>query len=274
MPKIIDLSSYGTNVYLAGDIHGQPESMAGNIRKMDARNAAIIILGDVGLGFSGNHCGCIPFLNRVGKDRNNHFYLIRGNHDNPESWTDEVIAEVKKKYEKSPKRSVTNVHWLNDFDTVIVNGKKLLVLGGAVSIDRKYAVTKIIMGVYFNFPRPEGKSWWKNETLPYDGIEKIDSEYYGILAHTGPTPPSLERSKMIETIKEKYDPEIVDDVNRERQAIDTVIEKAKPRYWFNGHYHVQYTSIHAQGDRWFKYNGVEVANLGIDEIQKLDHYDF
>lgn len=272
---IIDLNNFNDNVWLAGDIHGDARGMATKLKNANVRDAAIILLGDIGLGFSGNHAGPVPYLNRIGKDRNNHFYIIRGNHDCPESWTDEIIAQVKERYENSDLRRIENVHWVRDFDELLICGKSFLAVGGAISIDRMFAVTKVIHGAYVHSPRPEGKCYWKNEHIDYDRIDSIDKSYFGVLAHTGPTPPSLSRSTLIKQIEEKYDKELPGDVEKEREGIDKIIEKSNIKLWCNGHYHVQYDSIHAQGDRFFNYKDIKVVNLGIDEISNITkHFSY
>lgn len=264
---MIDLSSFGDNIFAAGDIHGQPQGLIGNIADCDIRDAAIVILGDIGLGFSGNMKGPIPYLHRMGKDRNNHFYLIRGNHDNPEAWT----SYDKKIYsEKYP-----NVHLVQDFEELqLANEKLALAVPGAISIDRKWAVGKLVTEkdgsqVWKRFPRPVGKSYWTNEHIPYDLINDVEDKYDLVLAHTGPTPPSLRVSNSIDYITNTYDSELKQDLEKERAAVDMIISKSGCKKWINGHYHIDNNCTYAMNDTKFEYNGITVENVGIDYIIQI-----
>lgn len=256
-----DFSSYGDNIWLVGDIHGQPTNVAEAVADEDIRDAAIIIVGDIGLGFGipNNHVGPIPYLHRTAADRNNHYYIFRGNHDNPESWNEEVTADINKKY--------PNVHHLKDFDEIVLaNGKTCLIVPGGISIDRNYAVR--FMGM--QLPRKRGSQYWENETIDYLKIQEINKHYDYVIAHTGPTPPSLRKSEMIDRITIAYDSELKHDIEIERDAISDIIKKATPEKWINGHYHIETSSKYTQGDREFKEGDTTVINLGIDELRKLD----
>lgn len=265
---LIDLTSYESNVYGAGDIHGLPSDLASEVAKKDIRNSAIIILGDVGLGFSGNHAGPLKYLNKVGKDRDNHYYFFRGNHDNPESWSDEYKDTYEKKY--------PNIHYLRDFDELkFFDGSNALIVPGAISVDRKWAISKLVIDKdtgeqrYVNLPRVVGKHYWLDEPIRYSMINGIDKHYDMVLAHTGPTPPTLRSSDSLARIARKYDPALPADIATERKAIDDIIRKTSCRVWVNGHYHVEtYTSWGAP-DAKFDYNGITVYNAGISEVIRL-----
>lgn len=53
-------------------------------------------------------------------------------------------------------------------------------------------------------------------------------------------------------------------IEEERENIDKIIAKFKPKYWFNGHYHE---------DAHFEHNGCEVFALGIVKFLELDRYE-
>lgn len=265
-PTVVDLSSYGYNVFVAGDIHGQPQDLAGNVGKADIRDSAIIILGDVGLGFYGNHAGPVKYLHKTGLDRNNHYYIFRGNHDNPASWEHDVADKLEEKY--------SNIHFLRDMDTLLFStGEKALIVPGAVSIDRKWAVGKEVRDkdtgeLFFKrLPRPEGKCWWSNETIRYDMVDSVKSGYDFVLAHTGPTPPSLRLSNDLDKIAREYDSALPADIDEERKAIDSIIEKSSCHTWINGHYHVETYMPYNVGDIKFEHNGITVINLGISDLR-------
>lgn len=232
------------NIFVVGDIHGHPRPVTDRIEQMNLSDSIFIILGDIGLGFYNDHTGPIKFLNKEGVKRNNMFYLIRGNHDNPDSFSDERIAEVEKKY--------TNVRLLRDFEEIELtfNNKKGLVVPGAISIDRCIRI--------------EGSSYWSNETIRYDMIDSLkDKKYDFVLAHSGPEPLYIKVDDTVERIAQRSDHFLLDDIAKERKAIDEIIDFVKPEFWINGHYH-HYAS--------FEHKGTKVhvlAECGGDETEFL-----
>lgn len=231
---------------LAGDIHGQPSRLAMNISYYDIRDSHIVLLGDVGMGFAGNHIGPLSYLSRIGKDRNNTFYVFRGNHDNPDSFRGEVKEMIEGKFD--------NIKVLDDFDEILLSDGHLgLIVPGGLSIDRKYAVN--------GKPRTDGKNYWINETIDYVGasdiIEDPNRSYDFILAHSGPLPPILRTSSMLKYIAESYDPDIITDQADEFECINKIIDRFKPKYWINGHYHVTET---------FEVGSTTVYALDMDQV--------
>lgn len=221
------------NIYVVGDIHGYPRPFISDIEKLDLRDSIFFLLGDIGIGFNDDHTGPAKFLNAEGLKRNNFFYLIRGNHDNPKSYTGEIKAKNELKY--------SNVRYLEDFDEIEFefNGKKGLVVPGAVSIDRSIRI-------------PD-KSWWENETIAYDRILELEGKSYDfVLAHTGPEPLYIKIDDTVERIARRQDPLLLDDLKKEHNSIDKIIEIVKPDYWFNGHFH-RYDN--------FYHNGVNVYTI-------------
>lgn len=256
MSDVIDLSEFQNRVFVAGDIHGLPVNLAAKVSKADLRDAAVIILGDVGLGFGGNHKGPIPYLHRTAKDRNVHYYVFRGNHDNPATWTHEIADELEEHY--------PNVHFIRDMDEIKLSNDKIgLVVPGAISIDRNYAGWDPISGK--RKPRKRGTQYWEDEHIRYDLIDSIEKKYDFILAHTGATPPSVRTSTLIDRIVAEYDSELQKDLDKEREAVFKILEKSGSKLWINGHYHVE-NDIDFQ----FEENGITFKNLGIEELKTLE----
>lgn len=221
------------NIYVVGDIHGHPRPMVADIEKYDIKDSVFFLLGDIGMGFSGDHVGPAKFLNKEGLKRNNFFYFIRGNHDNPESYTGEIKEQNEKKF--------SNVKFLEDFEEIELefNGKKGLAVPGATSIDRSIRVP--------------GKSWWKKETINYKRIPELEGKKYDfVLAHTGPEPLYIKVDDTVEEIAKRQDPFLLEDLKEERDAVDKIIELVKPAYWLNGHFHTYDDFYH---------NGVHVYTI-------------
>lgn len=206
------------NIFVAGDIHGYPRPLCAKIEELGLTDSIFFILGDIGLGFSNDHIGASKFLNAEGLKHNNMFYLIRGNHDNPASFTGEIKEMIENKF--------SNVRLLNDFEEIELefNGKKGLVVPGAVSIDRTIRV--------------KDQSWWVNEEIDYKRIPELFEKHYDfVLAHSGPEPLYIRVDDTVEHIAERQDPTLLMDLKAERTAIDKIIDIVKPQFWINGHYH-------------------------------------
>lgn len=206
------------NIFVAGDIHGYPRPLCSQIEEYGLRDSVFFLLGDIGLGFYGDHIGSIEFLNEEGLKYNNIFYLIRGNHDNPRSFTRKNKQKIEEQF--------SNVRLIGNFEDIELefNGKKGLVVPGAISIDRARRV--------------KNKSWWAKETINYKRIPKLKGKHYDfILAHSGPEPLYIRVDNAVEEIAERQDPALLIDLKEERTAIDSIIDLVKPLYWINGHYH-------------------------------------
>lgn len=228
---------FDTDVYAVGDIHGQPGFLKEQVIGRNITNSSFILLGDIGLGFHDNHFGCCRYLNKIGLETNNHFYLFRGNHDNPESYK----GDNKKRIEDA----FDHVHIMNDFDEVeLSSGHVGIIVGGGISIDRQYRIVD--------------KSYWRDETIDYSFTP--DRTYDFVLAHSGPTPPKLDPENTFFKNMVSSDTALVDIIKKEQDYIDKFIDSTKPLYWINGHYH-----IHGSGT--FDYKDTKVVVLA--EVEEL-----
>ena len=143
-------------MYFLGDTHGiRPAFMT--IDKHKIENSNIIHVGDFGLGFLHieQDINNLKATDEMLLETNNHLYVVRGNHDNPIFWD-------KSKGLNLPK--LHNLHLVDDYEVITVEGKKILCVGGGISIDRQL--------------RKNGKpypSWWKDEEFKWspDKFHKI-----------------------------------------------------------------------------------------------------
>lgn len=275
----IRLDSPG-GVYVVGDIHGKPDKMLHRLSELDVRDADVILLGDIALGFGRDITeGCAGYLNRIAANRGNTFHFIRGNHDNPNCWKPQGIRRLNEIYGKC--RTGRRVNFLRDLSVLLIGDKRVLVAGGAVSVDRCYGRLLSFCGMETRTHRVEGLEWWPDETLPYKAIEKLDCKVDAVLAHTGPVPPTMKDGGLLKRIQDKYDPNLLKDIGTEREAIDKIIKKTGTRMWWNGHYHLGkgFSEIDLGGVKCmpggsslkeFMHDGCHVVNLGIDEVRKLE----
>jgi len=156
---IIDVS----NIIFVGDTHGKFRELGFLIhKKHKITNSVFFALGDNGLGFEKDEFYNYE-LNRLsgifGKG-NNHLFFIRGNHDNPAYYT-----EIK--------HYGDNITILPDYSVVNVENKNILVIGGAISIDR--------------MKRISGRSYWYDEKVKFDEKKLQTFKDINIIAtHTSP----------------------------------------------------------------------------------------
>lgn len=225
----------GTEIYCVGDIHGQPRAVLNSVTRLGIRDCALVFLGDIGLGFHDNHAGCCKFIEtEICVPHNITAYLLRGNHDNPESFN---------LHKNELEESFPHVKILQDHDTVTTRtGLRGLVVPGSISIDRIYRIP--------------GLSYWTDELMDYSFIP---GEHYDfVLAHGGPTPPVLNHHTggLFDDMCRK-DPGVKPDTDREQNYVGEVIKAATPSMWINGHYHVH---------DFFKHGETMVYALNCDEL--------
>lgn len=197
---------------LMGDTHSP--KVAYHLLQRLGDNHDIVHLGDVGLGFGdhffaeGNARIAINNFNNLCKEKNINLYLNRGNHDAPWVWEFE---------------NMSNVFFLQDGDCgIFPNGKKVLLIGGGISIDR--------------CNRTQGLDYWKDEvTKLVENVEKCDF----IFSHDCPeyfnhSTDSLEfeRPKFV-----SQDDKLIIDCYKQRNIITDIVERSGAKKIYYGHFH-------------------------------------
>ena len=205
-------------VVLIGDIHGEYNKLRYDINRFDYEDAYIIQVGDFGIGFHKPNYyknEAFPRLNEVLVNRNCHLYAIRGNHDDPE-----YFKQTNNPFDFS------NITLLQDYSELDLLGKSILLVGGAVSIDRRW--------------REEGKSYWSDETFKLKLDHEFpykDRQYDLVVTHT--RPGVCGAFKGFHKIREwcDQDPDLKNDLIEESQLVDYLYEHTKPKDWVYGHFH-------------------------------------
>ena len=167
---------------VTGDTHGRVVgriiSMKDHLKLFQPNEVGIIILGDSGINF---------WLNKTDKKNKKeiskygfNIYCVRGNHDaRPED-----IERMEKIYDENSKGEVycepefPLIKYFIDGEEYELEGKKVLVIGGAYSVDKYWRLQN-------------GGHWFEKEQLSPEEKEKItnklrENEYDIILAHTCP----------------------------------------------------------------------------------------
>jgi predicted phosphodiesterase len=205
-----------------GDIHGDFKTITFFARKNKFKEPQNLIqVGDFGAGFSKFFLDEMEFLNNELRDSNITLYVIRGNHDDPKFFTGE--------YEWS------NIKLLKDYTTLVIEDKKVLFVGGAISIDRLHRI--------------ENVSWWADEIFNFD--EKKLVEFDGIdivVTHNAPNFVYPQTFNHLVMSFASHDPNLLIDLTFERESINKMyqilIKKNNIEHWFYGHFHTTKSEIY------------------------------
>lgn len=230
-------------VYAIGDIHGHFNKIVEMIKMYDVKNSCIIVCGDCGFGFASveGEKNNIHKLNKCCKNTGNYVVFVRGNHDNPDYFANGLV-------------NTKNLVAVPDY--TVLNDSILLV-GGAVSIDRMYRMKKEeeIISSYLAFShssaekdyhKSHGGLYWKNEVPYYDdgAMSEIFNEGIKIKHVCTHTCPSfcdpLEKDGIRYWLS--LDDCLEKDIDDERKTMDMIWERLVKdghpvQDWTYGHYH-------------------------------------
>jgi predicted phosphodiesterase len=211
-------------IIFIGDIHGEFNKLSNKLANTNIKNSTFIQVGDFGLGFKRkeNEIDQLTVLNKRLKDVNNEMFVIRGNHDDPTYFTSD--------------RSYSNILFLEDYTLLNVEGKNILLVGGAISIDRSWRVLN--------------NSYWLEEVFLYDNL-KLENALRNcdrvdvVVTHNAPAefyPIGI--GALVYDFTDK-DSKLIEDVKNERKdhslLMYSLIEKGlKPKHWYYGHFHTSH----------------------------------
>jgi predicted phosphodiesterase len=218
-----------------GDIHGDTMAMCSLLNRLEVRGRTVVQVGDFGIGFHGDPISegrALQFPNNSMIAGGNVLLVVRGNHDDPRYFDGTVGGK-------------SYVRFLADYTVQLVEGRKVLFVGGAISIDRK--------------ARKEGVSWWPGEGFRYDpaALERLDlSDLYAVVTHTAPDfAPPVAFDDLVRAYL-KGDPKLERELRAERAAVASLYKRLArsrhaPRYWVYGHFHahheLEYRGTHFVG---------------------------
>jgi hypothetical protein len=212
-------------IYLTGDLHGKPNRL-NNRRwkesKILTRNDYLIQLGDFGLfwNVSNEEKYWLKWLNNKPYTT----LFIDGNHENFN-----ILAGFKEVQGIFGPRSFLGISPFNNIkhikrgSVLEIEGKKILCMGGATSIDKGDRLTNI--------------SWWQTEIFNWKDEDRIYEtlEYYNwevdyIFTHTLP-------KRIVEVLNnDKF--QYGDSVSN---FFDNIYDKLKFEHWYAGHFHMDRT---------------------------------
>ena len=183
------------NYLITGDTHGRVLERLDNIdtEKYNPEDTAVIILGDAGINFWLNKTD--QNLKRNIQNTGFTLYCVRGNHEErPENLPNVVYTfDTNIKNYVIIESEYPNIRYLRDGYDYQINGKTVLVIGGAYSVDKWYRLNRA--GVFDkldpNYTNSKKTGWFPAEQLTDDELERIECNHTGmaydvILTHTCP----------------------------------------------------------------------------------------
>ena len=216
-----------------GDTHGYLE-LHRRLQRIESGQGAVrlgeralIILGDAGLNF------CLDESEVESKKRlskfNTYIYCVRGNHEaRPESLGYEKIFDKKVDGEVYIDGANSLIRYFIDGGIYTINGYKVLVIGGAYSVDKWYRLERAkILNC--------ASGWFENEQLSLEEMREIESRVRGqcfdfVFSHSCPIswqPTDLFLNGVDQSAVDKS-MEI---------WLDELKDKITWGYWCFGHYH-------------------------------------
>ena len=206
-------------IYITGDIH-RDFSRLYNLKETE--EDMLIILGDAGINYylDNEDVKYKEYLKRF-KIK---LFCVRGNHEErPENIN--TYKEIEMFGGKVfIEEEYPNLIFAKDGEVYNIDGKSILVIGGAYSVDKNYRIM-------------HGYKWFKDEQLTTkemnEILDKIKGKHFDIvLTHTCPYKyeprevfmPGLDQSKIDKTME---------------HFLDKVEENIKYDKWYCGHYHTE-----------------------------------
>jgi predicted phosphodiesterase len=224
-----------------GDIHGNFKKFYNSLAELNYQNQMLLQVGDFGVGFRPIEHEYIhlDLINQLLLNNNNLLYVIRGNHDNPD-------------YFENPPFDFSNIKFLKDFSLITIEGKNILTLGGAISIDRT--------------SRKEGISYWKGEEIPIiipDIKDIVDQNVKIDIVCTHNCPSFVWPTEYNQVVEHfiSIDKTLDYELKSERKRLDLFYSKIceyngySPKLWVYGHMHKTISSKYE--DCYFQCCGID-----------------
>ena len=218
-----------------GDIHGNFNLISQYLKAYNITDAHIIQVGDFGVGFKSvvKERRMLDMYHTELVKRNVFVWAIRGNHD------------YKALFDNDP-FGFTNIKLVRDYSILNLEGKNILCVGGAVSVDRNKLYTKAQREG--DMTRYGLEQWWPDEGFVLDkdrviSMRNIDT----VVTHTAPhyCPPdnTFGFGPFVEGIvKDTGDTKLKTDLLYERQQMTDLFHFLKLNgndvtHHYYGHFH-------------------------------------
>jgi DNA repair exonuclease SbcCD nuclease subunit len=220
------------------------------------KDAHIIQVGDFGVGFKTveKETRMLEMFHDILVKNNVHVWAIRGNHD------------YKPHFDNDP-FGFTNIHLIPDYTVLELVGKRILCIGGAISVDRKYRYTKAQRVGNFDNQTLGVESWWPDELFILDRDKLGEMRDIDIVVtHTAPHYCEPDNTfgfgPFVEGIvRETGDTELKTDLLVERQQVTDAFTILKMNNNITHHYygHFHKTDV-------MNYDGIKHRLLNVNEL--------
>lgn len=244
------------DIFFCGDTHGNHKQIKYLIKSRKITNAVIFHVGDFGIGFkkAERDIEDLEDLDEFLKEKNIIMWVCRGNHDNPIYFNGNYIYG--------------NLKLVEDYTVVEVNNKKVLMVGGALSIDREPRKRTNID--YIKIGREE-RFYWDTEVFVLDEEKLAEiKDIYIVVTHTSPSfvyPNNMNGYPRIVTQFTDEDKTLLTDLDSERELLSKFWElvkvNSKPEFYYYGHFHQNNEE---------NINGTKFTCLGIAELKFHEDY--
>lgn len=220
-------------VAVVGDWHGNTPWINELLPYLARRGYTHVLhVGDFGVSGPGYHETAFAKTLQTLTERHKITVLfIRGNHDNPDYLDSLPVTLRPTDYMEFD--TLTYLHegnerigYMSDGFLLTHLGRKIMGLGGAVSIDREF--------------RTPGRDWWAGETIPHafrNVAESWDAELDPIdvmITHDAPATAPLQ---LFPDFEARFHVESVTVCREHREYLQWIVEQMEPRAVIHGHYH-------------------------------------
>lgn len=217
-------------VAVVGDWHGNTPWISELIPYLARQGYTHIIhVGDFGVNGPGYHETAFARTLETLTERHDLMILfIRGNHDNPE-----YLNGLPVTLHPSDNMELDNLVYLDEAERIGYMrdgfllahlGRKIMGLGGAVSIDREF--------------RTPGRDWWAGETIhptfkyTAEGCDGLGIDV--MITHDAPATAPLQ---LLPEFEARFNEESVKACQDHREYLQWIVERIKPQALVHGHYH-------------------------------------
>ena len=204
-----------------GDVHGKFDQLIAKMEVVLEGNTGVnfVQLGDFGLGFEQpvRDWNKLNPINELLKQFDSTLYVIRGNHDNPAFWDWCCTFHF------------SNIRFVADDTTLVIEGKVCYFAGGAISVDRTR--------------RRQGIDYWCGETYELKPVRYIEDKIDILFTHDvyHPCSPYTIANSDVVNYFANVDENLIEDLQRSQSVMEYLhrdIIKTNPNFtWYHGHYH-------------------------------------
>lgn len=199
-------------------------------------DSVIIVCGDCGFGFSKYqyYIDKLTKINDLFNKTNTHIIFVRGNHDDPSYFNENLI-------------NFSNIKTVKDYSVIKTEHHNTLCVGGAISVDRIWRKQQEIRLNKYSKSKKH-KLYWDGEECYIDenilsdlkdNNIKIDS----VVTHTCPS-FCFPKEKDTALGWLRFDESLKDELDNERNIMTDLFNMLKTehdiKFWSYGHFHQQY----------------------------------